>query len=664
LSVAPAEERAAPAASASSARLPHLPALDGLRGLAVVAVVAFHLDLLRGGWLGVDVFFVLSGFLITRLLVTEQAATGRVSLGNFWRRRARRLVPALVVVLVGVAGYAWWYPEPELLPADLPQQFVATVAYVANWFQISASNGYWDQYSVASPLEHMWSLAIEEQFYVLFPLLMLGLFTVGLRRMRVAMALAGLTLASWSWAVWRLADGASFERVYLGTDTRIGAILCGAAVGALTCDEATRDRLVTGTRPLVLPALVGVGAALILIDGSSGWSGTRWLLLPGFELLVCVLLVATLAPKDRSLPGAPNRFLSLRANTWLGGISYGLYLWHIPVILAVERALRDQPRALEVVVAVVVSVALAQASVVVVERPIRRDGLAVAPRFVLGTVAVVALVASFGVVRSATHDARALDAQRLDPGPQVSIAAVEGGSAPALEGQATLPLEPPAGRAPRILLLGDSMAADLGPGLVDQADVLGYSASQASMVGCGDGGMDVERDLPNAFNDATYVAECDAWRATFGDLVAEAQPDVVLVVRASARRTIPGSDVVWNRCQPRYLRWYRASMAAEIEVLGSAGSAVALAQRPYNRFGDVVDPENDAEVDCLNKALADVADADPNAVLVPLNDWLCPARDACVSELDGVTLRPDGLHFRDDGAVAAARWIHGQLYDT
>lgn len=644
----------------SPRRLPHLPALDGLRGLAVGLVVAFHLDLIVGGWLGVDVFFVLSGFLITRLLLDERDRTGRTDLVEFWRRRARRLLPALVAVLAGVAAYAAWYPEPVLLPDDLPGQFVATVAYVANWFQIRSGAGYWEQFAAPSPLGHMWSLAIEEQFYVLFPLLVVAVLAVARsRRAAFAGALVAGALASWATALVRLAGDGSFDRVYLGTDTRIGAILCGAAAGALSVHPGLGRRAAEVVRPLAAPALVGVIVLGVALDGEASWSPARWLLLPLAEVLVALVLLAATAV-DR--PGPASRALALRPLVWLGGISYGLYLWHIPVILAIERAGREQPRWLVVGAALAVSVAVAQLSAVALERPIRRHGLAVAPRGVLGVGAVVVLAASFAVVRHATEPARALERDRTAGEAKVEVAPIDPADpGPSLDGEAALPLEAPDGRPARVLLLGDSLARDLGPSFTAVAAAEGFVPSQASFVGCGDGGMDED---DSKFNDAEFVARCDAWRATFPALLAEAQPDVVVLLRASARRTIPGSDVVHDRCEPEWLAWYREEMAREVGELGAEGSAVAVATRPYNRFGDVIDAQNDREVDCMNEVLREVVDADPSAVLLPINEWVCPAKDACRKEQDGVVLREDGLHFRGEGGELATRWMLEELYGT
>src|SRR5262249_46993653 len=147
----------------------HLPALDGLRGAAVIGVLFFHDDRLRGGYLGVDLFFVLSGFLITSLLVAEQRAAGRIDLRAFWVRRARRLFPAVLALMPAVALYAALLAAPSEL-ATIRADALATLGYAANWRSIFAGKSYWDLFNAPSPLEHTWSLAIEEQFYVAWPL--------------------------------------------------------------------------------------------------------------------------------------------------------------------------------------------------------------------------------------------------------------------------------------------------------------------------------------------------------------------------------------------------------------------------------------------------------------------------------------------------------------
>lgn len=213
-------------------RFTHQPALDGLRGVAVLGVLLFHGGLLPGGYLGVDAFFVLSGYLITSLLLVEVASSGRVALGRFWIRRLRRLMPAALALIVAVA-LVW----PWLVPGDdahrLRHDALATLFYVANWRQIVSANDYFDVTRAPSPLHHTWSLAIEEQFYVLWPLLVAAIARAAPAAAATRTGAAAVGLAATSVAVAQgIFDEQDPSRVYFGTDTRAASILFGSALAA------------------------------------------------------------------------------------------------------------------------------------------------------------------------------------------------------------------------------------------------------------------------------------------------------------------------------------------------------------------------------------------------------------------------------------------------
>jgi peptidoglycan/LPS O-acetylase OafA/YrhL len=209
------------------------PQWDGIRALAITSVVAYHLGYLPGGWLGVDTFFVLSGYLITSMLLAADRPPGNVL--AFWGRRARRLLPAVLVLLLVLSVYAL-VGGPGLVPAQLRSPALATLFYVANWQQIAAGHSYFAQFTAVSPLQHTWSLAIEEQYYLVWPLLIAGiLFVVGRRRWsRRALLGATLTLAAAS-AVWMGVAAHHFgsNRAYLGTDTRAWELLIGGAAAMI-----------------------------------------------------------------------------------------------------------------------------------------------------------------------------------------------------------------------------------------------------------------------------------------------------------------------------------------------------------------------------------------------------------------------------------------------
>ena len=213
----------------------YVPQFDGVRALAISAVVAYHLGYLRGGWVGVDVFFVLSGYLITSLLLA--ADRGRGHLVDFWGRRAKRLLPAVLVLLVALSLYAW-AGGPGLVPAQLRAPSLATLFYVANWQQIIAGHADFARYLSVSPLQHTWSLAIEEQYYVVWPLVILGLTSVARSRRHrdpsQLLLVATVTLAVAS-AVWMglAADWLGPNRAYLGTDTRAWELLLGGAAAMI-----------------------------------------------------------------------------------------------------------------------------------------------------------------------------------------------------------------------------------------------------------------------------------------------------------------------------------------------------------------------------------------------------------------------------------------------
>src|SRR6202167_1993157 len=209
------------------------PGLDGLRGLAVIAVIAFHeqLSAFPGGFLGVDVFFVLSGYLITDLLTAHWSQYGRLDLRGFWARRARRLLPALAVLLVVVTA-ATAVIEPAQLAA-LRSALLAAVTYSSNWWQALAHHSYFTQFGPPPPLQHQWSLAIEEQFYLVWPLLLIVILkTCRSRHLRAGLAWSGAALSALTMALVYV-PGGDPSRVYYGTDTHASALFIGSAL-ALT----------------------------------------------------------------------------------------------------------------------------------------------------------------------------------------------------------------------------------------------------------------------------------------------------------------------------------------------------------------------------------------------------------------------------------------------
>lgn len=360
--------------------LPYRPALDGLRGIAVAAVVIYHVapSVLRGGWLGVDLFFVLSGFLITSLLLTEHKRWGRISLAGFWAARARRLLPSLIVVLLAVLAASMFLAQPGRRGA-IATDVLATLAYVANWRFLLGDEQYFNAIAMPSPVRHAWSLSIEEQYYFFFPLVLTALLLMIRRRATLAAALVLAATASALWMAYLYVPGIDPSRVYYGTDTRIFELLIGAAAGALLGNhefaQPSRWRIDRPLAILAWPAIVLFVLATIVVDENNPF------VFRGGLAVICLILVVPVVTASSPQPSAFQRAFSWEPLRQLGLISYALYLWHWPVIVFASSDRIGLPPVLLAVLQIAVSVALAWLTVRFVERPIRQGGFrALVPR--------------------------------------------------------------------------------------------------------------------------------------------------------------------------------------------------------------------------------------------------------------------------------------------
>ena len=357
-----------------SDRPDRLHGLDGLRALAVVAVLVFHLraSWLPGGFLGVDVFFVISGFLITTLLVREHARTGRLDLRGFWTRRARRLLPALLPVVIG-STLAARLVEGDLL-VGIARQTLGALTFSTNWLEIGAGSDY---FHATSPqlLMNLWSLAVEEQFYLVWPLAVLVLVRVVRRRRRRALVPLTLGLGS-ALLMALLLDPAAPTRVYYGTDTHLVGLMLGAA---LAFAYAAPHRAWTRTRawghlrrPLTAWALVVLLTLMVLAREDSAFTFRAGIPLAALATSVLVLAVV-------STPSRLRELAETAPVVWVGERSYGIYLWHWPVILVGGALWPVAPGGVGFlasrVLCIFATLGLAAASYRWVELPVRRRGL-------------------------------------------------------------------------------------------------------------------------------------------------------------------------------------------------------------------------------------------------------------------------------------------------
>jgi peptidoglycan/LPS O-acetylase OafA/YrhL/lysophospholipase L1-like esterase len=351
------------------------PGLDGLRALAVGAVVAYHLDLgwAQGGLLGVGVFFTLSGYLITDLLLGQHERTGSLQLADFWLRRARRLLPALFVMLAVIVAWVTLL-DRSLLPA-VRGAVGASAVYMTNWWLIAQHSSYFAQFGPPSPLGHLWSLAVEEQFYLIWPWLLW--FGLRWRRSRsglhISLAAASLLLAAASAVTMALLYQPGYDptRVYDGTDTRAFALLIGAALAFVWPSRHLRDTVTSRVRW----SLDGAGAGGLAVCAVLVWRTSEYspfLYRGGMVLLsfaTALMVAAAASPASRF-----GRILGWEPLRWLGVRSYGIYLWHFPIIvLTAPAGGGDTPR--RAVLQVAATIGCAALSWRYIEEPIRHGAL-------------------------------------------------------------------------------------------------------------------------------------------------------------------------------------------------------------------------------------------------------------------------------------------------
>jgi peptidoglycan/LPS O-acetylase OafA/YrhL len=394
--------------------------------VAVVAVLLFHGDLgiAPGGFLGVDVFFVISGFLITTLLLREHAATGGVSLVAFWRRRARRLLPALFFLLVGVLAFAAAF-VPDAL-ARLRVDVVAALGYVTNWYLLVDHQSYFEAVGRPSLLRHLWSLAVEEQFYLVWPVVLVGALWLVRRRGAVVLTLL-IAAASVAWTAALVDPGGDPSRVYYGTDTRLFQLLIGALLAFLWTSHAPgrvavwRSSLAwaRGADIVALTGVVVLGWAFFFVDQYDPalypWGAV------GVALAAAVTIAAAIQPSGF----IGRRILDLAPIRWLGRRSYAIYLWHWPVFVLTRPDL-DVPLTpiADFALRVAITLVLAEVSWQLVESPIRRGALAGlgwrARQFVRGSAwaraGALASVATL-IVAVAAVSGRVIEAPAASPPP-------------------------------------------------------------------------------------------------------------------------------------------------------------------------------------------------------------------------------------------------------
>jgi len=669
-----------------------IPALDGLRAFALLIIMGYHfgVDRFQGGFFSLDIFYVLSGYLITGLLLGEWARSARIKLGAFWARRARRLLPALCVVLVVVTlVIRFTYPAglyPNLRMADLSALF-----YFSNWWQIAASGNYFVATGAVSPLTHTWSLAVEEQFYLVWPLVVLAVLHVARRmagrsdespghpsshptsdpasaeastrrpdrgvELLLGISVAGV-VASAAEMAWLYHPGVDITRLYFGTDTHAQSILVGSVL-ACTLTLVQRHRGKAGMDPaadslplrlaLTVLGILGLAGTVTLTTTLSGTSATAYR--GGF--LLSALSAAAIVTGAVCVPGGPiARVLALRPMVWMGTVSYGAYLWHFPVAIELDTARTGLGGPGLLAVRVAATFVLAAASYYLVERPVMegtfwRSVTALAPAAVALAATVVVVVAATVVPAVAAAPVRTTD--RIPLGERQALDAADAfGSDPV-----------------RFLLVGDSLAVTAGLGLVRGShENFGVQVINKGVLGCDINDLDAitsgQLDIP--------VSSCVHWRTLWAEEVARYHPDVVglLAGRWDITDHLLDGTVV-SIDQPAWNRHLEKEMDQVVAVLSAGGAKVVLFTMPYidppqeEPNGSLYPENRNSRVDEYNRILERVAARLPGEVtVIDLNRILDPAGHF-QTVVDGVTVRwADGIHI----TKAGGQWIEPVVLPT
>ena len=627
-------------------------ALDGVRAVGLLLIMGFHFGIawMPAGFVGVDVFYVLSGYLITGLLLGEWARAARISLGAFWSRRARRLLPALAVLLVVVTLVVrFTYPAglyPNLRMADLSALF-----YFSNWWQIATSGNYFVATGAVSPLTHTWTLAVEEQFYLVWPLVTLTVLHGGRRITRgtdrgvellLGVSIAGMAASAVGMGV--LYDhGADITRLYFGTDTHAQSILVGSVL-ACTLTLIQRHRGLGGMAPTAVSRPARVGLTALGLAGAAGTlvlavtqSGTSPFLYRG-GFLVSALCAAALIAGAVCVTGGPIAWvLSVRPMAWVGTVSYGAYLWHFPVVVELDTARTGLRGPSLLALRVATTFVLAALSYYLVERPIMegafwRSVRAAGPTLAALGATVAVLVVGTGVPATAAS-VRSLKAT-------ANRFAAARGSVPAM-------------------VYGDSTALTLGLALSTwaQASHDGLDVTDQALVGCG---IAESRYFVAGGVVAPVTAACNTdspidqqWPAILAGKLKRYHPKVLvfLVGRTELYDRIDPSGKPTNINDPAYASYIKQQLQRVVTLGADAGSHVVLLTSPYFQSGEQPDgqprPEDQPErARAYNRLVIQVAAANPHwATLVDLNSIVSPGGKFAFS-INGMAIRaPDGIHF-------------------
>lgn len=632
------------------------PMLDGIRAVAVLAVVFYHFGLscAPGGFLGVDVFFVLSGYLITSLLLAERERTGGIALIAFWMRRAKRLLPALFVLLIAVAVWVGSNTTPYEM-AMRRDDLMSTLFYYANWHFIASGQGYFAQFLTVSPVRHTWSLAIEEQFYLAWPIIC-GIALIaanGRRRVIGAVCVVGIVVSAIAMAV--LFDPADPSRAYYGTDARAHQLLIGALLAVLMGQLASARlrRLAVAVGPIsALTLLIAFG---VLPDQAPAYY-------QGLSVCLAFVTAALVWSVEVSPRSILSRALSLRPVAWIGEISYGLYLWHWPIVIALVNptgpfAQLPAPWGLTIE-RLLLTFGIATTSFYVVEQPIRRGRMPVlgpsVRRFAFATLVAIVVVA--GTAFWQTSGAAAVGDPAVFPSkcPNFSICLRHQGKPGALV----------------VAVIGDSVPESLDPAFMKIAEQHGWTYVLEATPVCRSTNL-----LGTNPTDATFEEldqECyQRIPALERQLLDTWHPNMVVDIDFKDTEDAIGPDGSTFKAGTSAMVALEEQALKDLAntVIGS-GAKLTLMQMPPSMRDNCSTAAQlssnicHVKVSSANKAYyaayQHLAQTIPGVSTFSLNDLICPG-DVCAPVVNGIIVRYDGLHFSQQANLWLAPYLYTRI---
>ena len=628
----------------------------------MLSVIIYHVHepWLPGGFLGVDIFFVLSGFLITSLLLAEYQTTNGIRLSRFWSRRARRLLPAILLLIVVVAFVEHVTVAEIAVRATRRSELLATLFYVANWFYVFAGDSYFAGYAGASPVRHTWSLAIEEQFYLVYPLLM----AAGLRMRRrwlqivmlVAMGASALIMAG-------MFDPTDPSRAYYGTGARVHQLLAGAVLALLLVGGHRKVTVLWARRLLPATSVLLIGALILMQD-----DGTFYY--RGGALLVGVVTAGVIAGLEQ--PAGLQRALSRRPLVVIGLISYGLYLWHFPIVVWLQRFWSLRPIAL-LAATLTLTAAAATASYLLIERPIRVNRRIfqwnLTPRKLLYLVPAASLsVAVFVFIalpdtlpdwaRGGGQDGGLVVREAAPPSTIPADGEPEFGSGESAE------------QPTSVAIVGDSFMVSALPGFRTVLDEAGITLVEAAFPACPIG----HEPLANYDGEPHFKAdECVASTSSAYEWLLDHPADVV--VWHDLQSVLPRFGEDGDVLEPGTPEW-RDDLLEEwsgiLTEFTDRHMDVIILEPPL-RSQDANCASAESEKRCTDirsqdETIREATDAFRLAnagvagvYFLDVDDLLCPQGVPCPAKIGGITVREGGTdqtHFTEQGA----EWFAGKVF--